>query len=130
MQLPWGSREGNVLQIDKNSYIDLQPPSVYCNHSCEPNVGVNDKREAIALRAIERGEELFFDYSTTMSENRWTMVCHCGRESCRGLVEDFHRLPPKTRKRYLSMRIVMPFIAVEHQEEASTGVHSRSGVRR
>jgi uncharacterized protein len=108
-----GEAEGNVLQIAPATYIDLEPPGVYANHSCEPNAGLRDLVSGFALRPIARGEEIFYDYSTTMSEQRWTMRCLCGTPSCRAVIGDFHDLPPELQRQYLAMRIVQPFIVAE-----------------
>lgn len=108
-----GASEGNVLQIGPTTYIDLQPPSVFANHSCDPNAGIRDAIEAFALEDIYQGDEIRFDYSTTMSERRWTMLCKCGTTSCRGIVRDFHELPSDVRSRYLKLGIVQPFIIEE-----------------
>lgn len=108
-----GDSEGNVLQIGPRTYIDLEPPGVFANHSCEPNAGVRDLVSGYALRPISRGEEILYDYSTTMSEQRWSMRCRCGTPSCRDVIGDFHDIPAELQGRYLSMRIVQPFIIDE-----------------
>jgi uncharacterized protein len=108
-----GEAEGNVLQIAPATYIDLEPPGVFANHCCEPNAGLRDLVSGFALRPIARGEEILYDYSTTMSEQKWTMRCHCGAPSCRGVVGDFHDLPAELQREYLAMRIVQPFIVAE-----------------
>jgi len=108
-----GEAESNPLQIGPNLYIDTEAPGVFTNHSCEPNVGIRDACEVYALHEIQRGEELRFDYSTTMSERHWTMRCLCGTPSCRGIIGDFHDLPEDLQLRYLAMGIVQPFIVEE-----------------
>ena len=108
-----GDLEGNALQIGPATYVDLEAPGLFANHSCEPNAGVRERVCGYALRPIARGEEIFYDYSTTMSERRWSMQCRCGTPSCRGMIGDFHDLPAELRDRYLSMRIVQPFIVAE-----------------
>jgi hypothetical protein len=105
-----GEAEADPLQIGPDAYIDLVEPFRCLNHSCKPNVGVQDDVFLVALRAIIAHEELRFDYSTTMGEARWTMQCHCGSELCRGVVEDFERLPEELRNGYLGMRIVQGFL--------------------
>jgi hypothetical protein len=65
----------------------------------------------IAIRDIGIGEEICYDYSTTMAEGFWTLQCRCGAESCRGLVTDFELLPDQIREKYLSLGIVQRFIA-------------------
>ena len=73
----------------------------------------------IALRDIEAGEEIRFDYSTCMSERLWTMRCRCGEANCRGIVRDFHDLPAEIRRRYLAAGIVQRFILREISDAAA-----------
>jgi len=105
-----------VLQIAPPTYIDLEPPGAFANHSCEPNAGLRDLVCGFALRSIATGEEIFFDYSATMSEQNWTMTCRCGSPICRGVIADFHDLPPDLQRRYIDMRIVQPFIVAEWRQ--------------
>ena len=111
--------EANPLQIGPTTYMNLEAPCVFINHSCEPNAGVRNTYDVYALREIRQGEEIQFDYSTTMSEKHWTMRCLCGTPSCRGLVGDFHDLPEELQRRYLAMGIVQPFIVEEWHSRQS-----------
>jgi hypothetical protein len=99
-----------AIQIGQDRYLDTQAPAVYVNHSCEPNAGIRDDHQMVALTLIPKGREIRFDYSTTMQEQSFTMQCLCGAPTCRGIVRDFSSLPRKTRDRYLRMRIVVSFI--------------------
>lgn len=83
------------------------------NHSCNPNCGIRNG-VLVALRNIIEGEEIAYDYSTTMDERYWTMACRCGAAACRGIVDDFRTLPEELRRQYLSLGIVMPFIAEQY----------------
>jgi SET domain-containing protein len=63
----------------------------YINHSCEPNCeSVTERRRVwiYALRDIEPGEELTYDYNLTGDDDIETQAaqyaCHCGAASCRG----------------------------------------------
>lgn len=64
-----GDTEGNPLQVSPTDYIDLEPPGVFANHSCEPNAGIRDNTILVALQLITVGEEIRYDYSTTMWED-------------------------------------------------------------
>jgi hypothetical protein len=64
----------------------------------------------IAIADIIAGEEIFYDYSTTMNEDYWTLACLCGSASCRGSVGDFKYLPLHTRQRYLRFGIVQGYL--------------------
>lgn len=105
-----GPRECMALQIGPDCYIDTQPPGVFVNHSCAPNAGVWADRYLVALRPIHQGEEIRFDYSTTMQEQSFKMACLCGAPECRGMVSDFSTLPVLIRERYLAQGLVMSFI--------------------
>ncbi|MBM5824406.1 MAG: SET domain-containing protein [Cyanobacteria bacterium M_surface_10_m2_119] len=105
-----GELEANTLQIDDSLYLDLGAPGVYANHSCLPNAGVRNDRQLVALRSIRAGEEIRYDYSTTMWENHWTMPCRCGQVNCRRVVADFPTLPSQLQRRYLHLQVVQRFI--------------------
>ena len=102
--------ESHALQIDVDRYILLQPPLVYCNHSCLPNCGINADLEFCTLREVKAGEELFWDYSTSMLERHWTMPCSCGQICCRKHITDFDLLPQRLQSHYVELKIVLPFI--------------------
>jgi len=105
------ARGANLLQTGWRTYIMLESPGVYANHSCNPNAGIQGNRNLVAIRPIASGDEICFDYSTTMAENFWTMPCCCGELCCRGVVEDFGKLPREIRTRYLALGVVQRFIA-------------------
>ncbi len=106
-----GRWECMPIQIEYNQYIDTLPPGVFINHSCDPNAGIRDDKNLVALRDIREGDEIRFDYSTTMEENSFTMECLCRTSNCRHMVNDFSTLPPPVQKGYLSKQVVMGFIA-------------------
>ncbi|MGQ0562909.1 MAG: SET domain-containing protein [Gemmatimonadota bacterium] len=64
----------------------------FINHSCDPNCEAVIERGRVfieALRAIEPGEELGYDYWFVLDEphsaaNRKLYVCNCGAKNCRG----------------------------------------------
>lgn len=118
--LALGPDRAYALPIGTGEFLDLMPPGRYLNHSCDPNAGIVDGRVLIALRAIVPGEEIRFDYSTTMRGDHWTMECRCGEYLCRRVVLDFHHLPPITQNRYLQLGIVQPFVAAEVRRRSPT----------
>lgn len=118
----------NAYQIDDDLYIyPLHPEGRFMNHSCEPNAGLREDREMVALRDILPGEEVVFDYSTTMSEKHWTMPCRCGSTQCRGLVGDFHELPQSTQQQYLRLAVVQRFIVKQVFERAVVAMRQSKG---
>ena len=80
----------------------------YVNHSCDPNAGLRIDGlnvELIALRDIAAGEEICFDYSTTMNEDDFEMRCRCASPSCRKLIRDFKHLPSELKRRYANLGV-------------------------
>lgn len=105
-----------LLQTGKKTYIMPEVPAKYVNHSCNPNAGIVKNRRLVAIKRIEKDEEITFDYSTTMSENFWTMDCLCYEINCRGIVKDFKYIPEDIQEKYLSLGIVQGFIAVKYKK--------------
>lgn len=108
--LDFGADQCYSLQTGANEYIHLDAPGKYVNHSCAPNCGIKDGPMLVALRDIATGEELTFDYSTTMLERCWEMPCDCGSLFCRGVIGDFDLMPVATQIQYINMEIVSRFI--------------------
>lgn len=110
---------GDPLQIGKDLYINLEKPMRFINHSCNPNTGIVNDTTLIALRDIQKGEELYFDYSTSMDEDHWVMQCKCGEANCRKVIKDFKYLPLPVKQKYFKLNIVQKFIAIQYQEIAT-----------
>lgn len=107
-------RNNHFLQIDTDVYLGpTRTADNYINHSCDPNSGIRivDGRVLLhAIKAIRRGDEISFDYSTSMAEEYWEMDCSCGSRLCRRRVRDFKYLPEEIKKRYIRLGIVPDFI--------------------
>lgn len=104
------------IQIGPNQYIDTTPPGVFVNHSCDPNAGIHHDTNLVSLRIIDKGEQITFDYSTTMEEKSFTMECLCKSPQCRKIVADFSTLPRAVQKRYYEQQILMRFIATAFEK--------------
>lgn len=78
-----------VLQIDEDLYIltaEESEPNDCFNHSCDPNLGFTGQIGLVAMRDIEAGEELTFDYAMSDGEPYDEFTCYCGAMNCRGKV--------------------------------------------
>lgn len=66
---------------------------MFFNHSCDPNCGfmADDASLVVAIRDIEAGEELCYDYQCMDVEPSFYdgIVCKCGSFKCRGKLRDF-----------------------------------------
>jgi SET domain len=86
------------------------------NHSCDPNAGLKFDDTGIflvALRSIQRGEEICWDYSTTSSSSTFYMKCMCGTSQCRSVIGDFEFLEPELQEAYRNLKLVPPYLRKE-----------------
>jgi SET domain-containing protein len=74
----------------------------WINHACEPNCEAEETAEGRifikALRDLQPGEELFYDYGLVIDERltpslKRQYACHCGSPICRGTM-----LAPRRRR--------------------------------
>lgn len=83
------------------------------NHSCSPNAGVRfdgEQVDLVALRAIAPGEEIAWDYSTTLSDVDWRMPCECRSAECRGMIGSFATLPLERQRWFVERGLVAPYL--------------------
>ena len=75
-------------------YYDLADQSRWINHSCAPNSEVDASWDPVtktarawwvAVRDIEIGEEILYDYAFV---GHLAEPCHCGASGCRGVICD------------------------------------------
>ena len=107
------SRINHYLQIGKKLYIGPSKKiDDYINHSCNPNTGIkiSNKARLFAIKKIRKGEEITFDYSTTMDEDYWEMNCSCRSGNCRKLIRDFKYLQKSFQQKYIKLGIVPKYI--------------------
>ena len=65
----------------------------FFNHSCEPNSGFRGQIFLVAMRDIEKDEEITFDYAMVVSESIgsdivFEMKCNCKATSCRKTITE------------------------------------------
>jgi uncharacterized protein len=68
----------------------------WINHSCDPNCEAIEEDDRIfidALRDVQAGEELFYDYALEIDEpiteeSKKKFACHCRSSNCRGTMLD------------------------------------------
>ncbi|HSV15089.1 MAG TPA: SET domain-containing protein-lysine N-methyltransferase [Tepidisphaeraceae bacterium] len=99
-----------ALQIGLDLYIGESGGADDCvNHSCDPDAGLvidGTDVQLIALRDIAAGEQVTFDYSTTMDEDDFEFDCLCGSPNCRRRIRDFKHLPAEVQRRYVELGVV------------------------
>ncbi|MDP1546488.1 MAG: SET domain-containing protein-lysine N-methyltransferase [Anaerolineales bacterium] len=86
-----------VAQIDEDLYMltgETPEPNDCFNHSCDPNLGFTGQIGLAAMRDIEAGEELRFDYAMCDGSPYDEFDCRCGSANCRGKITgDDWKLP-------------------------------------
>ena len=101
----------HCFQVERDQYICPTEPAreiadgvFNVNHSCEPSCGFRGQISMVALRDIEPGEQITFDYTMTdveRPEELWEpMKCLCGTASCRGNITGSDWKLPALRQKY------------------------------
>lgn len=83
------------------------------NHSCDPNAGLrftDDGVFLVSVRDIAAGEEISWDYSTTLMESNWHMICQCRSDQCRRVIGNFDSLPPERQEWFRARNLVAPYL--------------------
>jgi len=64
---------------------DKDAPDYLINHSCNPNVWMEDEVTLSAMVDIQLGEELTLDYAVITPDEDWVgkFTCNCGSSNCR-----------------------------------------------
>ena len=82
---------------------------LYQNHSCNPNVGLHGEITFVAMRDIEKDEELTVDYAFIDNED-YAFKCTCGSTNCRGTITGFDWKIKELQEKYtrLSLKCLAP----------------------
>ena len=88
------------IQCGKALWRDSKGIARLINHSCDPNCGIRGKFKVVAMRDIEKGEHLTWDYEMTERSTWWKMRCRCGSPLCRKRIGDYKNMPREARARY------------------------------
>jgi hypothetical protein len=123
----------NCIRFGPETYLDPgDGPARYLNHSCRPNTAiakVANRLRLVAACRIAKGEEIAFDYSTTIGDDDvWRMRCRCGQAECRRLIRNFGALPVDRRAYYLEHGFVPGFIVRTLTDRRSFSMSRRAGL--
>lgn len=97
-RLPNNPRD-HAIQFAEMAWRDSDGFARYANHSCRPNCGIADRFDIVAIRVIDKGEEILWDYDMA-NDSAWAMTCRCGEDNCRGIIAGYRFLPPALRRAY------------------------------
>lgn len=101
--------KGGTYIFELNDEFDLDGDieenyAKFINHSCNPNCEYfyeNDEIWILALRKIEKDEELTFNYGFELDEDYVNYPCRCGSENCVGFIlheEEWPKLKELNKK--------------------------------
>ena len=79
-------------------------------HSCDPNCGIRNLTEIFAVRDIEAGEQITWDYRCSENSNWVLEECLCGTDRCTGIVKNHDSLPNEIKSEYLEKGMVSEWI--------------------
>ncbi|MCM8795364.1 MAG: SET domain-containing protein-lysine N-methyltransferase [Candidatus Omnitrophica bacterium] len=72
----------------------------FFNHSCSPNTGIKGQVMMVAMRNINAGEEITYDYAMTDAGFPYSFECKCGSPECRGRVTSDDWKDRRLQKKY------------------------------
>ena len=90
----------HTIQFGPRIWRDSKGCARYINHSCEPNCGIKGLFTVVAMRSIEKGEQITWDYEMTEKSDWWKMKCRCGSPDCRKVIGNYKNMPKAIRKKY------------------------------
>lgn len=114
-------KQSNVLQIGDNNFLNLEKETSYfINHNCNPNCfikAVVNSAFLVALRPIDKNEEITFDYSITSTDipQEWSMPCSCHKYQCRKSISGFASLDAKKKEELVKKKVVPRYILNKHE---------------
>jgi hypothetical protein len=86
-----------TIQIDEHQHLDMgKAIEVNINHSCSPNTTLVVENGIVrlhALRQMQKGEEITFNYLTTEYDMVHPFICKCGNSGCYKLISGFKNIP-------------------------------------
>jgi hypothetical protein len=90
------------IQVEENLFLVPRPigDGDYVNHCCDPNAGLSGQIALVAMRDIQPGEEICFDYAMSDTAAYDEFTCACGATNCRRSVTSSDWQLPEIQKRY------------------------------
>lgn len=80
-----------TVPIDFDLFMDPIGLGRYLNHSCDPSCGIKNRTQIVAMRGLEKDEEITIDYAMFVPTKKDyprvgldIPICRCGTNNCRG----------------------------------------------
>jgi len=120
-------RQARSIQVEDRLYLEAaaEPEDAdRVNHSCEPNCGMRGSNVLVAMRDVEQGEWLTFDYGTCDGSDYHEFECLCGAATCRGKVTGNDWMLPDVQLRLRGW--FSPYLAARIADLVSVGAERRA----
>ncbi len=124
--LPVGQQKRSI-QIEETLFLagPVEPePADFINHSCSPNCRMSGSTIVVALRDIEVGDALSYDYATSDGCDYDEFECACGSVICRGKVTGCDWMLPELQIRYRGH--FSPYLTARIASLATIGAERRA----
>ena len=100
----YGGGNDYMIQIDNDLFFVATTSSEledadFVNHSCEPNCGIKGSLKFVAMRDINKGEEITIDYAMSESSD-YQMICNCQNKNCRKIISGHDWKNKKLQQKY------------------------------
>lgn len=121
-------KNDRYVQIERHYYLGPSGEvDDILNHSCNPNTGLKFTRAGIFLVAIKDigiGDEVTWDYSSTLYGSPWKMKCRCREKNCRKVIGDFTLLDKKIQEKYARLGIIPQYLK-DYMEKSGHPVYTK-----
>lgn len=112
-----------TIPILENVFIEPRIPGslgMYMNHSCEPNIGFKNGTLVVAMRDIQKDEELcthygFLGYEYGYEKDfitgeflKFDQTCNCNAKSCTGKLGCYKDMSIEDRRKY--EKYIQPYL--------------------
>lgn len=115
---------GSYLPLDDNYFIgaknrrEEKAVKLFVNHSCDPNCGIRGEITFVAMRNVQKGDELTLDYATVDNEE-YRFDCNCNSITCRKEITGFDWKLTELQKKYkgfFARYLVEKMVSKHHTE--------------
>lgn len=113
----------NWIGVSRKFWMNTDgTPFRFINHSCDPNAAIMGTKTVVALRNINKDDEITIDYSMSDADPYWEGIhCHCGTKNCRKEIRTICTVPPEVFKKH------MPYVS-RHFQRVYLRNYVRNGI--
>ncbi len=101
------SNNRTLMQVDEGLWLgnpadEPEGEDYFINHSCDPNLWMQNEVTLVARRDIAAGEETTMDYAMHFGDPSWTMrnQCRCSSPLCRRVITGKDWMVKELQERY------------------------------